>query len=118
MFAPASRAFLLRQRLPRAGPALFLPLARVMRLPARPPRLRWQSSSTPHVVHSAFPATLYHYSPRRVSSLFDRSIPEDDRPEDLSGENAVTVADDGLVHPGVEVPTPYVALACEISSGT
>ncbi len=89
-----------------------------MPLAARPLRLRWQSSCKPNANYSAFPATLHHYSPRRVSSLFDNSIEEDSRPDDLSCDNAVEVAEDGLVYPGVAVPAPHIALARDISSVT
>ena len=55
--------------------------------------------------YAAFPATLHYYSPHRVSSLYDcREKPS--RPDDLLDE-AVYVADNGLVYPCVEKPSRF-----------
>ncbi len=105
MLTPVSRS-LLGQRLPR-----MTPLARV-------PLLRRAISQIPfqaRAVYAAFPATMRYYSPHRVSSLFDcREM--DSRPNDLRGE-AVSVADDGLVYPRVQTPSPHnPMLVCWTSS--
>jgi len=66
----------------------------------------------PTAVYTAFPATLHYYSPHRVSSLFDcREKPS--RPDDLLDE-AVYVADNGLVYPCVEKPSRYNPLFVSI----
>ncbi|RSM15798.1 hypothetical protein CDV31_004740 [Fusarium ambrosium] len=51
-------------------------------------------------IYSSFPATLYYYSPRPTSSLFDHKEIKD-RPDDLYDEG-VTVEKDGLVYPAVD----------------
>lgn len=58
---------------------------------------------------------MHYYSPHRLSSLFDcREM--DSRPDDLRDE-AVYVADDGLVYPRVEAPSPQdPMLVCWTSS--
>ncbi|KAK4139011.1 hypothetical protein BT67DRAFT_438320 [Trichocladium antarcticum] len=96
MFAPVSRS-LLGQRLPRRAPRA-----------ARVPRLQRAISQMPlqsRAVLATFPATMHYYSPHRLSSLFDCSE-KASRPDDLRDE-AVSVADDGLVYPRVGTPSPH-----------
>ncbi|KAK4151341.1 hypothetical protein C8A00DRAFT_17223 [Chaetomidium leptoderma] len=87
MLTPVSRS-LLGQRLPRMAPR------------ARVPRLRCAISQMPfqaRAIFATFPATMHYYSPHRLSSLFD-CREKDSRPDDLRDE-AVYVADNGLVYP-------------------
>jgi hypothetical protein len=48
---------------------------------------------------------MHYYSPHRLSSLFD-CREKASRPDDLPDE-AVSVADDGLVYPCVGAPSPH-----------
>ena len=102
MFTPVSRS-LLGQRLPRMAPRA-----------ARVPGLQRAISQMPfqaRAILATFPATMHYYSPHRLSSLFDyREMAS--RPDDLPDE-AVSVADDGLVYPLVGTPSPhYPTLVC------
>ena len=95
MLSPVSRS-LLGQRLARMAPRARVPLLR---------RAISQMPFQARANYAAFPATMHYYSPHRVSSLFDcREM--DSRPDDLHDE-AVYVADDGLVYPRVTIPWPH-----------
>ena len=104
MLGPVSRS-LLRQRMPQVGRRLCTPRPYGM-LPLGRPIPQVPRNAT--AVYAAFPATLHHYSPRRFSSLYD-CIEKSSRPDDLIGQ-AVYVADDGLVYPYVEKPSPHSPL--------
>lgn len=91
MFAPARQTLLLlRQRLPRVAPRLSMP------------RLRCHlqmSTAKEWDIYTAFPATLYHYNTHGVPFLYDNKE-RPNRPDDLH-DQAVNVAEDGLVYPAV-----------------
>jgi hypothetical protein len=75
----AVRSLLRASQLP---PARARALGSICRLPA---------------IYSSFPASLFRYSPRQKSSLFD--VKELDQRQDDPRDDAVTVSKDGLVHP-------------------
>lgn len=64
------------------------------------PHLLLRRQFSARAIYSSFPATLYYYSPRSTSALFDLKE-RDDRPNDLYDEG-VTVEKDGLIYPAVD----------------
>ncbi|KAJ4286888.1 hypothetical protein N0V88_007902 [Collariella sp. IMI 366227] len=96
MLSPVSRS-LLGQRLRRMAPR-----ARVLRLGRTVSQMLFQASAA---IYATFPAIMHYYSPHRISSLFD-CRENDSRPDDIRDE-AVYVADDGLVYPRVRTPSSY-----------
>ncbi len=105
MLGPVSRSLLgsrmaSRARVPRA---LVPPLCR-RNISQLPPDAM--------AVYTAFPATLHYYSPHRVSSLYDCREKES-RPYSLV-QQAVYLADNGLVYPRVRRAVPHdPLLVCE-----
>lgn len=92
MFANAARS-LLGQQLQHLAP-----WARVTRLRSHMSQMRFKARA----IYATFPATMHYYSLHRVSTLFDCKQ-KDSRPDDLDDE-AVYVAENGLVYPPVRDP--------------
>jgi len=71
--------------------------------------VRWsgRTQTPPHqrrfsvkAIYSTFPATLFYYSPRPGSRLFDHKE-NDSRPDDLFDEGVI-VDQNGIVYPGAD----------------
>ncbi len=106
MFAPARQTLLLlRQRLPRVAKL------------ASAPRLRRQISTfRARAIYTAFRATLHYFNPHRVSRLFDKKgMPN--HPDSLHNQ-AVALAEDGLVYPAHTAYCRDSELVCQNVGGT